>query len=73
MNARGPYKFTRHICLNIHGRVHAETTDDASSQADDVMMGAACALRDLYAPLGISVEPQAEVKYATTYSEAADD
>lgn len=66
----GRYVFTRHICLHIHGRVHACNIDDASTQADTIMMGAACALRDSYAPLDVSVEPQAEVKYATTYCEA---
>lgn len=69
----GRYVFTRHICLRIRGRVHACNIDDASRQGDAVMMGAACALRDLYAPLDVSVEPQAEVKYATTYCEADHD
>lgn len=69
----GRYVFTRHICLRIRGRVHACNTDDASSQGDAVAMGAACALRDLYAGMDVGMEPSFEVKYSTTYCEAGDD
>ncbi|GBL46259.1 hypothetical protein SFMTTN_2072 [Sulfuriferula multivorans] len=69
----GRYVFTRRICVRIRGRVHACHIDDASAQGDAVTMGAACALRDLYGELGVSVEPTFDVNYSTTYCEAGDD
>lgn len=72
-NEPGRYVFVRHICLHIRGRVHAENPDDASGQADAVMMGAACALRDLYGELDVAVEPQAVIQRSVTYCEADDD